>query len=199
MLHNAGVSERSDRARWESRYGGGNRPGGNEPAAYLRDHRDYLPPRGLACDLGAGQGRNAVFLAQHGLEVVAVDFSLAALDQCGVRAREHHVTLHRLAADLGNFPLPEGAFDCIINFNFLLRQLAPGIIAALKPGGVLIFETMTTDYLRFRPAFNPDFLLRPGELAEMFCGLRLVKYRETVLAGRDTSRAVASLIACKDQ
>ena len=154
------------------------------------------------------QVRNAVHRPQYiddlvsgrlqPLEVVAIDFSLAALDRCGARAREQRVTLHRLAADLSDFPLPEDAFDCIINFNFLLRQLAPRIMAALKPGGVLIFETMTTDYLRFRPDFNRDFLLQPGELAAMFRGLRLLKYRETVLAGRETGRAVASLIACKD-
>jgi SAM-dependent methyltransferase len=199
LLHNEAVSEQSERATWESRYAASEPPGGSEPADFLRDNRHQLPERGLACDLGAGDGRNAIFLARHGLEVVAIDFSLGALEKCGALARAHRLAVHCVVADLNGFPLPEGAFDCIINFNFLLRELALRIIAALKPGGVLVFETMTTEHRRFKPAFNPDFLLQPGELIEMFRGLHLIKYRETVLESRNSLRAVASLIARKDE
>jgi tellurite methyltransferase len=192
------VREQSQKALWESRYAARGGPGDLEPSAFLRDNRGQLPSRGRACDLGAGGGRNAVFLAHQGLEVLAIDFSLGALERCGALARSTGVTVHRVAADLSNFLLPENAFDCIINFNFLLRELAPRIITALRPGGVLVFETMTTEHHRFKPDFNPDFLLQPGELTGMFGGLRLIKYRETVCQTRNSFRAVASLIARKD-
>jgi len=197
LLHNEAVSQQSERARWESRYAARAGLNASAPSDFLRDNRDQLPARGQACDLGAGEGRNAIFLAHQGLEVLAIDFSLGALEKCGTLAREQGVALHRVAADLSNFWLPDQTFDCIINFDFLLRQLAPRIIAALKTGGVLVFETMTTEYRRFKPGFNSDFLLQPGELIEMFRGLHLIKYRETVCETRNSFRAVASLIARK--
>ena len=99
------------------------------------------------------------------------------------------------AVDLTSFIIPPKAFDVIVNFNYLQRDLASGIIEGLKPGGLLVFETMTMDYLRYKPDFNPDFLLRPGELVQMFRGLHLIKYRESILQ----TRAVASLMARKPE
>jgi hypothetical protein len=101
-------------------------------------------------------------------------------------------------ADLNSFVIPAGTFDVVINFNYLQRDLAPHIAAALKPGGVLIFETLTVDHLRHKPDFSPDYLLNRGELLRMFRGLHLIKYREAEIQARHSARAVASLLAMKN-
>jgi SAM-dependent methyltransferase len=112
--------------------------------------------------------------------------------------RDRKLRIHPVVADLNSFVIPAGIFDVVINFNYLQRDLAPHITAALKPGGVLIFETLTVDHLRHKPDFSPDYLLNRGELLEMFRGLHLMKYREAEIQARHSARSVASLLAVKN-
>jgi len=101
-------------------------------------------------------------------------------------------------ADLERSPLPLGEYDLILNFYYLQGSLAPRIVAALKPGGVLVFESFTIDQLQFGwGPKNPDHLLRLGELREMFAGLETLLYHEGVVQGDRGPKAVASLIARK--
>ena len=185
----------SDKAKWDERYNTNEMIGGPEPSSFLYRNAEILPARGLALDIAAGQGRNSVFLAKRGLNVIALDISTRALEKCIGFARASSVRIEAAAVDLTSFIIPQKAFDVIVNFNYLQRNLAPGIIEGLKPGGLLVFETMTRDYLRYKPDFNPDFLLRRGELVQMFRGLQLIKYRESV----SQTRAVASLLARKPE
>lgn len=184
-----------DRDVWEARYEASDFIHGVEASQFLLSNAGLLPGRGLALDVASGEGRNALLLAGLGLEVAAVDISLRALEKCLRAARDGKLRIHPVVADLNSFLIPTGIFDVVINFNYLQRDLAPRLAAALKPGGILIFETFTVDHLRHKPGFNPDFLLGRGELSRMFRGLRLIKYREAeIRAGRGAS-AVASLIA----
>ncbi len=168
----------SDRQNWDTRYDCADFIHGVKASSFLLSNASILPDRGLALDLAAGEGRNSFFLAGLGLEVIAVDISLRALEKCLRVARDRGLRIYPVAADLNSLVIPAGVFDVVINFNYLQRDLAPHIAAALKPGGVLIFETLTTDHLRHKPEFNPEFLLNRGELLQMFRGLHLVKYRE---------------------
>src|ERR1044072_521407 len=179
----------SDKTKWDKRYDTNEIVGGSAPSSFLYSNAESLPASGLALDIAAGQGPNSVFLAQRGLTTIALDISTRALEKCISFARASNVQIEAAAVDLTSFIIPSKAFDVIVNFNYLQRSLTPGIIRGLQPGAVLVFETMTMDYLRYRPDFNPDFLLRPGELLQMFRDLRLIKYRESVLQ----TRAVASL------
>ena len=183
----------SDKAKWDKRYDTNEVIGGPGPSSFLYGNAEILPASGLALDIAAGQGRNSIFLAKRGLDVVALDISIRALEKCISLARAASVRIEAAAVDLTSFIIPPKAFDVIVNFNYLQRDLAAGIVQGLKPGGLLVFETMTVDYLRYKPDFNPDFLLRPGELVQMFRGLHLIKYRESVLQ----TRAVAGLVARK--
>jgi SAM-dependent methyltransferase len=186
----------TDKARWEARYLSASRfP--REPSAFLRENRDALPPRGLALDLAAGAGRNSVFLARQGLEVIALDISERALRQCLQLAGERRTAVQAAVVDLDDFDIPEDSFDCIVNFNYLQRDLAPRIIEGLKEGGLLIFESLTVEHLRWKADFNPDFLLRPGELKEMFQDLLLIRCREATVRSGQGRRSVASLAARK--
>ncbi len=186
----------SNRAKWEARYASDS-AAAREPSEFLRENRDALPRRGLALDLAAGAGRNSLFLAECGLEVIALDISELALQKCVEFARERKLTVAAAAVDLKCFNIPPDSFDCIVNFNYLQRDLAPQIIAGLRAGGLLIFESMTAEHLRWKPDFNADFLLRPGELKEMFRDLRLIRYREATVRSSRGPRSVASIVAGK--
>jgi SAM-dependent methyltransferase len=187
----------NEKEKWESRYDTADYIHGLRPAEYLYSNRGLLPRSGTALDIASGEGQNAVFLAETGLEVFALDLSILALRKCLSLADEKGCSVHAAALDLENFVIPQDMFDLIINFNYLQRGLAESIIHGLKPGGLLIFETLTRDNLKWRPDFNPDFLLASGELIEMFAGLHLIKYREATIGQERKPRSIASLIARK--
>lgn len=192
----------TDREHWEDRYASPERLHGDEPSEFLRANTEFLPRRGLALDIAAGEGRNSVFLASLGLQVVALDISMRALEKCLLLAHDKGASVEVAAVDLKQLVIPSNHFDVIVNFNYLERELAPKIVAGLRPGGLVVFETLTTDHLRWKPDFNPEYLLARGELPRMFHGLRLIKYRESDLETStpegQSRRSVASLIARKD-
>ena len=120
------------------------------------------------------------------------------MEQCRHKAERLGLSIEALVADLEHAPLPTKEYDLIVNFCYLQRALAPQIVAALKPGGVLVFETYTLDQLQFGwGPKNPDYLLRPGELREMFADLETLLYQEGVIQGDRGPKAVASLIGRK--
>jgi len=186
-----------DKERWEARYDKPDRVYGTVPSDFLRAKIDNLPGEGLALDIASGEGRNSVFLAERGLEVIALDISESALRRCLSLARERGVNVMTAVVDLTQFQIPKESFHTIINFNFLDRSLAAQMIDGLRPRGLLLFETMTIDQLRWKPDFNPEFLLSEGELQRMFSGLEIIEYAEKTIPSGDSFRCVASLLARK--
>jgi len=121
-----------------------------------------------------------------------------AVEKCRQKAERLGLPIEALVADLEHYPLPIEEYDLILNFYYLQRSLAPQIVAALKPGGVLVFETYAIDQLQFGwGPKNPDYLLRPGELREMFPDLETLLYHEGVIQGDRGPKAVARLIGRK--
>jgi len=170
----------------------------DEPAALLVENLSLLPKGGKALDIAMGTGRNALYLASLGFRVTGIDLSAVAVEKCREKAERLDLPIEALVADLEHHPLPSEEYDLIVNFYYLQRSLAPQILAALKPGGVLVFETFTIDQLQFGwgPKI-PDYLLRPGELGEMFAGLEMLLYHEGVIQGDRGPKAVARLIGRK--
>jgi SAM-dependent methyltransferase len=127
-----------------------------------------LIPPGEVLDLACGAGRHVALLLSLGHAVLAVDRDVAQLgplaDAEGVAA---------LAADLEGAPWPLGGrrFSGVVVTNYLHRPLLPAIVAAVAPGGLLIYETFAVGNERFGRPRNPDFLLRPGELREAVAGI----------------------------
>lgn len=167
---------------------------GQEPAEILRANVDILPV-GRALDIAMGEGRNAVFLAKKGFVVDGVDYSEVALRKAKRMARENQVDITTINADLNHYQIKPDTYEVIVNIDFLLRSLIPGIRKGLKRGGVVIFETLTVDQLK-----NPegqgirrDWLLNKGELKEFFKDYQILHYAET----NDGKNAKASLIAMK--
>jgi predicted Rossmann fold flavoprotein len=174
-------------------------PPAGEPFVWLTTHRDLLPAGGLALDLACGRGRNALWLAEHGFHVRAVDRNADALRELTEEARRRGVSaqiaVEQVDLESGPPNLPEATFDVIVVSNYLHRPLFPSMLAALRPGGVLVYETFTTAQAARGKPTNPDFLLRPGELRERVASLEMLAEREGVFDGRD----VASLVARRRQ
>jgi tellurite methyltransferase len=184
------VSKR-DAVKWNHRYQTRERHGAISPRAFLVEHADALPRQGRALDVAMGLGGNAAFLRAGGLDVVGIDISEVAAREVKSRWPELHVVL----ADLSHFGLPSAAFDVIVNFYFLDRRLWPIYRQALRPGGVLIMETLTREMSSIRPDIDPAYLLKPGELQAAFQDWGSVAYREKWIDDGGWHRAVASLVA----
>jgi SAM-dependent methyltransferase len=188
----------SERDRWNQRFDSPEMVLGDQPSDFLVSCAAELPAKGLALDLASGEGRNSIFLSELGFEVIALDISERALAKLRDAASRAGAPISPAVVDLQNYPLPDNRFDAVVVFNYLNRELAGSIARSLKPGGLLIYETLTIDYLKWNPDFNPRYLLARGELSEMFPTLRLLKYRESdVIAGKHR-RSVASLLARKE-
>jgi len=122
-------------------------------------------PAGEVLDLACGSGRHSRLLAAQGHQVLAVDRDPAALERAGGAGI---ITLHiDLEADGERpacWPLAPARFSGVVVTNYLHRPLFGELLASLKPGGMLIYETFAQGNERFGKPSNPDFLLRPGEL-----------------------------------
>ena len=167
-----------------------------EPSAFLREEL-YRLPKGRALDLACGGGRNALFLAKNAYDVDAVDRSAESIKEGRKSALHAEVRVNFIEADLKTFPLSVECYDLIINFNYLERALAPKMVSALKPGGGLLFETFTVDQRQFGPPGNDAYLLRKGELKEIFKDLEALSFWEGVVTEREKKKAVARLLAIK--
>lgn len=196
-MHTGAVSE--DAARlWDERYLRGEAPPERGPAPFLVEHLALLPGRGQVLDVAMGSGRNALYLASLGYQVTGIDISAVAVERCRAEAERRRLPLQAICADLTSYPLPREAFDVVLNFYFLERSLCPRLAQALRPGGVLVFETFTLEQRRF--GWGPRqqaFLLRPGELPTLFPTLETLVYREGTVKGERGPKAVASLVARK--
>src|SRR5579875_2428476 len=113
-------------------------------------------------------------------------------------AKKLQLPIYPVAADLGRFPLPVDTFDVIVNVNFLCRPLVAELKRALKPGGMLVFDTFLIDQAEIGRPRNPAFLLRHWELREMLADLELLEYREGLASRHDGRRSWrASALAIK--
>ena len=163
------------------------------PARWLTDHADMLPTSGWALDVACGRGRNALWLAERGLRMHAVDRDEEAIRALGDEARALGLPLTAETLDLerGDRVLAIAAYDVIVVVHYLHRPLFPQLIAALRPGGVLVYDTFTTAQAARGKPTNPGFLLKPGELCELVKPLEIVAERE----GDFDGQMVASVIA----
>ena len=128
--------------KWDKRYNETEGEGFPGPSETLADLLPQLP-KGRALDIACGRGRNALFLADNGWEVDAVDGSAVALRQGEEAAQKTGVMVNFIEVDLENYSIEAGHYDLIINFNYLDRELVPEIVKGLKKGGALLFETFT--------------------------------------------------------
>lgn len=174
--------------KWDERYRAGEQVL-REPAPLVVEFARDLPP-GLALDLACGPGRNALYLAEHGWRVTAVDGSSVAIDILRTRAQERGLAIDARIADLeaDGFVFPDPGYDLILSCLYLQRTLIPGMKSALRPGGLLILIALLD---ASDPPEGSPTRACPGELPKFFPDWRLLHYLERNPGG------IAELVAEK--
>lgn len=130
-------------------------------------------------DVACGQGRHLRYLQSLGFAVVGVDRDTQALSALG-EANGAEVRVADIEA--GPWPFAPGGFDGVVVTNYLHRPIFPDLVGALRPGGVLIYETFALGNERYGRPSNPDFLLRPGELLERVEPLSVVAFEQGLVS-----------------
>ena len=166
-----------------------------ESTRWLVDHALMLPSTGDALDVASGAGRNAFWLAAQGFSTLAIDRDATAIAAVHRAAAELHLALRAEVVDLEGegATLPIAAFDVVVVVHYLHRPLFPALRAALRPGGVLVYETFTREQARRGKPTNPAFLLEPGELRSLVGPLEILAERE----GDFDGKMLASVIAVR--
>lgn len=184
-------------SKWDSRHAAADDIG--TVAAVLTRNAHLLQGPGRALDLACGRGANALWLAGQGYQVCAWDYSEVALARLREAADGRRLQITAERRDVTARPPATEGYDLILVSYFLERTLCPAIQAALKPNGLLCYQTFSQDAPAGHGPANPAFRLAPNELLRLFPGLRLRYYREEGELGDCTQgeRGVAMMIAQK--
>lgn len=158
---------------------------GASPAAslVLSENQHLLPQHGVALDLACGQGGNAVLLAKAGMDVSAWDVSPVAIKQLTAFADVNQVTVNAQVRDVLKFPPESNSLDVLVVSFFLDRDLCENLLSALKPGGLLFYQTYCQNKVHQLGPKNADFLLAENELLSLFPSMKVRVYREEGLLG----------------
>ena len=145
----------SEYLRWENRYGAPEYIFGKAPNYFLESCKRILPKSGKALAVADGEGRNGVWLAEQGLDVLSLDFSPVAQQKAKALARERGVNVGFELADVHAWDYPEAAFDVVVEIFTQFSspseraQKWAGMRKALKPGGLLIIQGYTPKQLQY--------------------------------------------------
>ncbi|HVE57786.1 MAG TPA: methyltransferase domain-containing protein [Pyrinomonadaceae bacterium] len=181
---------------WDARYAHG-KYSSAEPHKLLIELAEKVKA-GKALDLACGTGRHAIFLAEKGWRVTAVDNSAVGIEIARQRATEKALEIDFCAADLekGEFQIEENAYDLICDFYYLQRDLFAAMKKGVKPDGIII----ATIHIYGEGEDAGRFLLREGELKEFFNDFEILHYHETPQTDTDAGehhRRTAEIIAKK--
>lgn len=180
---------------WNERYRRGEHLS-DSPAPLVVKTVENIHP-GRALDLACGGGRHALFLAEKGWRVTAVDGSRVAIESVQRRARERGLDVDARRADLEKheFEIPAESFDLVCDCCYLQRDLFPAIRDGVRPGGMVIaIIHMLDDSPAVKP-MNPDFLLKRGELRQFFAEWEIMHQFEGKPQDAPHQRAVAEIVA----
>ncbi|WP_422772701.1 class I SAM-dependent methyltransferase [Plantactinospora sp. WMMC1484] len=168
---------------WEETYRARDQLFSGNPNGVLVAEVSGLPP-GRALDVGCGEGADALWLARNGWQVTAVDISRTALDRAAAAGADVAGSVTWTCADLTATRPPAGMFDLVsIHYFPLPRQpdhaALRNLLAALAPGGTLLFATHELADLLPRPGFDPDDYYQPEDIARLLDDSWAVEFEET--------------------
>jgi SAM-dependent methyltransferase len=196
------------REHWNARFAADDYYFGTEPNRFLREHAALLPKSGRVLAVADGEGRNGVWLAQRGLDVLSIDFSPVALAKAAKLAGERGVKLSTEEADLDTWVWPDAAFETVaaIFIQFagpvLRDRIFAGLKRALKPGGLLLLQGYRPKQLEYKTGGPPiaENLYTEELLRAAFADLNILELRshdDAIREGRghDGMSALIDLVA----
>ncbi|MCF6324448.1 MAG: class I SAM-dependent methyltransferase [Gammaproteobacteria bacterium] len=149
----------------------------------LQENQHLLPKGGCALELACGMAANAAFLAQHGLCTTAWDISEVVIERLKASPAMKDLAITFEARDIVRQPPPAASFDVITVSYFLDRSLVPYIKRALKPLGLIFYQTFTQTYVNEGGPRSRDFRLADNELLQLFSDYQVLVYREEGCVG----------------
>jgi SAM-dependent methyltransferase len=166
-----------DHRVWDQRYAAAELVWTAEPNRFLVDEVDGMAP-GRALDLGCGEGRNAIWLASRGWDVVGVDFSRVGLDKARQLAEQRHVDVEWILADVTTYQPTAAAFDlvAILYLQLSAAPLAAALaraVSGLASGGTLLVvgHDLTNLTHGYGGPQDPGVLYRPDHIVSSLGGL----------------------------
>jgi cyclopropane fatty-acyl-phospholipid synthase-like methyltransferase len=204
------MTDEARRARWNERFAGDDYLFGTAPNAFLKSQAHRLRRGQTALLVADGEGRNGVFLAEQGLEVVSVDFSPVALEKAQRLARQRGVRLRTELADLLSWDWPRRRFDAVLAIFIQFAtppertRLFQNMKEALKPGGFILLHGYRPEQLQYGTGGPPDAdkMYTAMLLRELFADmeiLHLVEHDDVILEGKGHAgmSALIDLVARK--
>ena len=194
---------------WDSRYSNEQYIFGTEPNDFLASVISQIPMGRVLC-LGDGEGRNGVFLAQHGYDVTSLDHSQVGLAKTQRLAAQRGVSITTLYADLNDYVIEPEAWSAIVSIFLhlpqpLRTQVHHAAVAGLAHGGVLVLEAYTPKQIEYRTGGPPDVdvMMKLDDLRHEFAGLDFVIAQETEREIREGAQhhgksAVVQLLGIRD-
>lgn len=166
---------------WDERYSGAEFAFGTEPNDFLKKEFVRIPAGGRVLCLAEGEGRNAVFLAEQGYQVTAMDLSKVGLLKAEQLAKDRGVTITTQVADLADYQFSEDKWDGIVSIwvhlpETIRQHINAQIASALKPSGVVIIEAYTEQQLEMDAVGGP-----PATQKERFGSLATLQTELTEL------------------
>jgi tellurite methyltransferase len=168
------------------------------PHAFSEYILPLLPRAGIVLDLAGGAGRHAIWLAKQGWEITLIDISETGVEQARQNAGPLASRIHLVVDDLTHFKSSqtefEAAFDVVMAFFFLKREIFSELVTAVRPGGLLVYKTYTRAQAELRSGpKDRAHLLDSGELLKLASGLNVPHYGEDV-----AETATAELVARRE-
>ncbi|KKB80285.1 SAM-dependent methyltransferase [Devosia soli] len=171
---------------WDERYSTPDYLFGEEPNAFLAAQKPLLPSAGKALAIADGEGRNGVWLAEQGLDVLSLDASPVGQEKAKRLSQKRGVSLETKLQDISAFDWPSMQFDVVVGIFFqfagpaLRDEIFAGLRKTLKPGGLLIIEGYGVRQLEYKTGGPSQIenLYTKALLAEKFAGMDILHLRE---------------------
>ena len=184
-----------DQEKWDQRYRNARSAG--KAAQVLEHYQGLLPHEGDALDIACGLGGNALLLAHNNLDTCAWDISPVAIQTLAEQALHSGYFIQTEVRDVTERPPGPNKFDVIVVSYFLERDLFPALIDALRPDGLLFYQTFTENHFNGSGPGNPNFRLQPNELLTQVANMQVLAYHENYLPWLEKPVDEACVVAKK--
>jgi 2-polyprenyl-3-methyl-5-hydroxy-6-metoxy-1,4-benzoquinol methylase len=176
---------------WNDRYDESDYAYGTTPNQFLTEQQHRLKPGMKTLVVGDGEGRNGVWLATQGLDVLSIDLSPVGLEKAQALANQHQVQIQTQCADLTTWDWVVAEYDLVVSIYVhfapeVRPQIHRSMLQSLKPGGLIVLEAFNLEQLQYQQEYNsggpsiPAMLYEPEMLHQDFAGGEIVELTETI-------------------